>query len=233
MFYSIGMKKIIRIWDLPIRLFHWLLVTCVTGSIITVNIGGNAMPWHGYFGYAILILLIFRIIWGLVGSTHARFSNFIPSRVRLFDYLQGKSNSVLGHNPLGALSVLALLIVLLIQVMTGLFADDEIAFQGPLAKYVSEKTISIFSQIHEANSGVIYGLIALHLAAIFYYQKIKGENLIKPMLVGDKEIDPSEEAKYLPADLGRPSNDGGLQSGLALFLLSVIAVVVGYLVTSS
>ena len=227
------MKKIIRIWDLPIRLFHWLLVACIIGSIISVNIGGNAMQWHAYFGYAILILLIFRIIWGLIGSTHARFANFVPGKVALLNYLSGKSKAVLGHNPLGALSVLGLLAVLLIQVITGLFADDEIAFQGPMAKYVSETVVGIFSEIHEANSGLIYGLIAIHLAAIFYYQKIKGENLIKPMFVGDKEIDPSQEAEYSPTDLSQASKDGGLQRGLALFLLSVIAVVVGYLITSS
>jgi cytochrome b len=227
------MKKIIRIWDLPIRLFHWLLVICIIGSIISVNIGGNAMQWHGYFGYSIFTLVLFRIVWGLVGSTHARFANFIPSKTTLLNHLSGKSKTVLGHNPLGALSVLALILALLIQAITGLFSDDEIAFQGPLAKYLSEAAVSIFSEIHEANSGFIYGLIALHLAAIFYYQKIKGENLIKPMLVGDKEIDPSEEAKYAPADLGQASKDGGLQRGLALFLLSVIAVVVGYLITSS
>ncbi len=232
-FYPIGMKKIIRVWDLPIRLFHWLLVVCIIGSIISVNIGGNAIQWHAYCGYAILILLVFRVTWGLVGSTHARFTNFIPSKATLFNYVSGKSQAVLGHNPLGAISVVVLLVALLIQAITGLFADDEIAFQGPLAKYVSESVMGIFSQIHEANSGLIYGLIGLHLAAIFYYQKIKGENLIKPMLVGDKEIDPSEVAKYSPTDLGQASKDGGLQRGLALLLLSLIAVAVGYLITSS
>ncbi len=191
------------------------------------------MEWHAYCGYSILTLLIFRIVWGLVGSTHARFVNFIPSKTTLMNHLSGKSKAVLGHNPLGALSVLALILVLLIQAITGLFSDDEIAFQGPFAKYVSESVVGIFSQIHEANSSFIYVLIALHLVAIFYYQKIKGENLIKPMLVGDKEIDPSEEAKYSPTDLGQASKDGGLQRGLALFLLSVIALVVGYLITSS
>jgi len=191
------------------------------------------MQWHAYFGYTILTLLIFRIVWGFVGSTHARFANFIPSKAILLNYLTGKSKAVLGHNPLGALSVVALILALLTQALTGLFADDEIAFQGPLAKYLSEATVSIFSEIHEANSGLIYGLIAIHLAAIFYHQKIKGENLIKPMLVGDKEIDPSEEAKYSPAELGQASKDGGLQRGLALLLLSVIAVVIGYLITSS
>lgn len=191
------------------------------------------MPWHAYFGYCILILLIFRMAWGLVGSTHARFMNFIPNRARLLDYLHGRSPNVLGHNPLGALSVLALLTALFIQAITGLFTDDEIAFQGPLAKCVSEMIVGFMSKVHHTNQVTIYSLIALHLAAIFYYQKIKGENLIKPMLVGDKEIDPSEEAKYLPTDLGRASEDGGLQRGLALLLLSAIALAVGYLITSS
>ena len=225
------MKKIIRVWDLPIRLFHWLLVLCIAGSFITVNIGGNAIQLHAYFGYSILTLLIFRITWGFVGSTHARFTSFIPNPKSVLNYLQGKSPRFLGHNPIGALSVLALLFALSVQVTTGLFVDDEIAFQGPFAKYVSNATVSFLSQIHEGNQVVIYTLITIHIAAIIYYRKFKGEDLIKPMINGDKEIDPSEEAKYSPADLGQASKDGGLQRGLALLLLSVIAVVVGYFIT--
>jgi len=225
------MKKIIRVWDLPIRLFHWLLVLCIIGSLISVNLGGNAIQWHAYFGYSILTLLIFRIIWGFVGSTHARFLSFFPSPKSLLDYLHGKSQHALGHNPLGALSVFALLFALSVQVTTGLFVDDEIAFQGPFAKYVSSSIVSLFSQIHEGNQVVIYTLITIHIAAIIYYRKFKGENLIKPMINGDKEIDPSEEAKYSPNDLGRPSKDGALQRGLALLILSVVAVVVGYFIT--
>ena len=227
------MKKLIRVWDLPIRLFHWLLVACVLGSLICVNIGGNAIQWHAYFGYSILTLLIFRIIWGFIGSTHARFASFLPNREAITNYLQGKSPRFLGHNPIGALSVFALLLVLSIQAVTGLFVDDEIAFQGPLSKYLSESSVSFLSEIHESNQVVIYTLIAIHIAAIWYYKKLKGEDLIRPMISGDKEIDPSEEAKYLPSDLGRPSKDGGLQRGLALLLLSLIAVVVGYLITVS
>ena len=225
------MKKIIRVWDLPIRLFHWLLVLCIIGSLISVNLGGNAIQWHAYFGYSILTLLIFRIIWGFVGSTHARFLSFLPTRKSLLNYLSGKSLHVLGHNPLGALSVFALLFALTVQVTTGLFVDDEIAFQGPLAKYVSSSVVSLLSEIHEGNQVVIYTLITIHIAAIIYYRKFKGENLIKPMINGDKEIDPSEEAKYSPTDLGRPSKDGALQRGLALLILSVVAVVVGYFIT--
>lgn len=225
------MKKIIRVWDLPIRLFHWLLVLCIAGSLISVNIGGNAIQLHAYFGYSILTLLIFRIMWGFVGSAHARFASFMPNPKSVLNYLQGKSPRFLGHNPIGALSVFALLFALSVQVITGLFVDDEIAFQGPFAKYVSNATVSFLSQIHEGNQVVIYTLIAIHIAAIIYYKKFKGENLIKPMINGDKEIDPSEEAKYLPADLGQASKDGGLQRGLALLLLSVIAVVVGYFIS--
>jgi len=225
------MKKIIRVWDLPIRLFHWLLVLCIAGSFISVNLGGNAIQWHAYFGYSILTLLIFRMIWGFVGSTHARFASFVPTKKAVLDYLQGSSPRVLGHNPLGALSVFALLFALSVQVTTGLFVDDEIAFQGPFAKYVSSSVVSLFSQIHEANQVVIYTLIAIHIAAIWAYKRFKGENLIKPMINGDKEIDPSEEAKYLPADLGRASKDGGLQRAFALLLLSVIAITVGYFIS--
>jgi hypothetical protein len=229
--YSYGMKKIIRVWDLPIRLFHWLLVVCITGSFVTINLGDEFTQWHAYFGYSILTLLIFRVIWGFVGSTHARFTSFFPSKKAIFDYLSGSSLRVLGHNPIGAISVFVLLLVLSIQVITGLFIDDEVSFQGPLAKYVSGSISSLLSGIHEGNQVVILVLIAIHVTAIIFYKKFKKEDLIKPMISGDKEIDPSEEAKYLPADLGRASKDGGLQRAFALLLLSLIAITVGYLIS--
>ena len=226
------MKKIIRVWDLPIRLFHWLLVICVMASFITVNIGGNAMALHALAGYCILALIIFRVCWGLIGSHHARFKNFVPSLKGLRAYLSGGTKVGLGHNPLGALSVLALLFSIGLQAVTGLFANDDITFEGPFAKYVSSGAVELLTSFHHLNEIIIIILIALHLCAIVYYQKFKGENLVGPMLMGDKEIDPSEEAKYLPADLGHASKDGGLQRGLALLLLSVIAVILGYFITA-
>jgi cytochrome b len=228
--YSLGMKKVIRVWDLPIRLFHWLLVLCIIGSFVSVKIGGNAIEWHAYFGYSILTLLIFRIIWGFVGSTHARFISFFPTKKAIIDYLQGKYSRSLGHNPIGAVSVFALLLVLCIQVTTGLFVDDEIAFQGPLSKYLSSSVSSFLSEIHEGSQVVILILMTIHIAAIWLYKKFKGENLIKPMISGNKEIDPSEEAHYLSADLGRDSKDGVLQRAFALLLLSVIAITVFYFI---
>ena len=232
MIYSGKMKKIIRVWDLPIRLFHWLLVLCIVLSFITVKIGGNAMQFHALIGYCVLTLIIFRVCWGLVGSHHARFIHFVPSPKGLVNYILGKTKAGLGHNLLGALSVLALLVSLGLQATTGLFANDDIAFEGPFAKYVSNDMVQFLTSIHYFNEKVLIILIALHLCAILYYQKFKGENLIKPMLLGDKEIDPSEEAKYLPADLGQASKDGGLQRGFALLLLSLIAVILGYFITN-
>ena len=225
------MKKIIRIWDLPIRLFHWLLVICIISSFITVKIGGNAMEWHARVGYCVLTLIIFRICWGFIGSHHARFIHFVPGPKGLLNYLLGKAKAGLGHNPLGALSVLGLLFSVGLQAVTGLFANDDIAFEGPFAKYISSETVELLTSIHRQNEKILIALIVIHLCAIFYYQKFKGENLIKPMLLGDKEIDPSEEAKYLPSDLGQASKDGGLQRGLALLVLSVIAVILGYFIT--
>jgi cytochrome b len=224
------MKKTIRVWDLPIRLFHWLLVLCIAGSLLSINLEDVPIEWHAYFGYSALTLLIFRIIWGFVGSRHARFANFFPTRAAILNYLRGNSHRFLGHNPVGALSVFALLLVLSVQVLTGLFIDDEISFQGPLAKFIPNAMVYFLSEIHEGNQVVIYTLITIHIFAIWFYKKYKGENLIKPMFSGDKEIDPSEEAKYLASDLGQPSKDGGLQRALALVLLSVIAVVVGYFI---
>jgi len=225
------MKKIIRIWDLPIRLFHWLLVICIISSFITVKIGGNAMEWHARVGYCVLTLIIFRICWGFIGSHHARFIHFVPGPKGLLNYLSGKAKAGLGHNPLGALSVLGLLFSVGLQAVTGLFANDDIAFEGPFAKYISSETVELLTSIHRQNEKILIALIVIHLCAIFYYQKFKGENLIKPMLLGDKEIDPSEEVKYLPSDLGQASKDGGLQRGLALLVLSVIAVILGYFIT--
>ena len=162
------MKKIIRVWDLPIRLFHWLLVLCITGSFVTINLGDEFIQWHAYFGYSILTLLIFRIIWGFIGSTHARFASFFPTKKAVLNYLSGSSPLVLGHNPIGAISVFALLFVLSIQVVTGLFIDDEVSFQGPLTKYVSSSIASFLSEIHEGNQVVILTLIVIHIAAIIF-----------------------------------------------------------------
>jgi cytochrome b len=176
----------VRVWDLPTRLFHWALAICVVLGIVFVKIGGNAIQWHAYCGYTALALILFRVIWGFVGSWHARFANFIPSPSKLIAFLRGQVDGGLGHNPLGALSVIALLIIVLIQALTGLFTDDDIFFQGPFARYVSNSTVALFTSIHRFNQYLIFALVGLHIAAISYYYFVKRENLVGPMVTGDK-----------------------------------------------
>ena len=122
------MSVTIQIWDLPLRLYHWLLAVAVSAAIVTGELGGGLIDWHGRIGLFVLGLLVFRLLWGFVGTTHARFSQFFPTPGKLLAYLKGQWQGH-GHNPLGALSVLALLGVLATLVGAGLFANDDIAFQ--------------------------------------------------------------------------------------------------------
>ena len=222
------MKRTLRIWDLPTRLFHWLLVVCIAGAVICVNIGGNLMQWHAYFGYAALSLVLFRVLWGFIGAVHSRFVTFVPSPQRLIAFLSGKQGGGLGHSPLGSLSVIALLLVVGIQASTGLFTDDDIAFQGPLARYVPNATVSLLSSIHALNSNILFGLIGLHLLAIGYYQWVKRASIVMPMIQGDKEVDVERDGSGLPAFALHASKDGAPQRLTALVSLCAIAVLLLY-----
>jgi cytochrome b len=189
------MKKI-RIWDLPTRVFHWSLAFSVLAAIVAAKIGGNAMDWHFRLGYLALSLVIFRLLWGMVGPHYARFSNFVPSPGKLLTYIKktGKAQALSepshGHNPLGALSVLAMLGIIFLQTISGLFSNDDIASEGPLIKFISKQTSDQVSWLHSQVSGnLIYALISLHLLAICFYYFKKKENLITPMLTGDKHLD--------------------------------------------
>ena len=126
-------------------------MVCVVGLVVTGNVGGNAMVWHGRLGYAVLTLLLFRLVWGFVGGRWSRFGSFVVSPKTTFAYLRGQTTPErsVGHNPLGAWSVLALLLVLFAQVGSGLFADDEIAFTGPLAGLVSGDWVSTLTRYHK------------------------------------------------------------------------------------
>ncbi|GGE61299.1 cytochrome b561 [Streptosporangium jomthongense] len=180
--------KSIPLWDLPTRLFHWLLVLAVTGSLVTVNLGGTWMLWHERFGLAIVGLISFRLMWGLVGSTYARFWHFIPGPVAISAYLKGEWQG-LGHNPLGGLSVLAMLGLLGFQAVSGLFATDAIAFNGPLYRAVSSGWNDTITSWHKLTEWFIYGLIGLHVATVFFYTLVKKDNLISPMISGRKIVD--------------------------------------------
>lgn len=181
----------VRIWDLPTRLFHWLLVICIVALVVTAKLGGNAMNWHLILGQVVLALLIFRVLWGLAGGYWSRFGRLLPSPAAVARYLRGTASlqERAGHNPLGALSVLAMLMVLIAQVASGLLSDDEIAFSGPLTRFVSGDAISTATHYH-AHWGqyLIYALVGLHVLAIGWYS-LRGHKLVPAMVSGDKQLD--------------------------------------------
>jgi len=185
------MKYTTRVWDLPTRIFHWALVFCVVALVVTGNIGGNAMVWHFRSGYAVLSLLLFRVVWGLIGGRWSRFTSFIYAPSTILSYLKGlgRPEHSVGHNPLGAGSVFAMLFFLLAQVGTGLFSDDDIANSGPLSKFVSNAMVSSATWYHkEVGKRIIVVLVILHVVAILFYLFKKKENLVKTMFHGDKTL---------------------------------------------
>lgn len=216
----------VRVWDLPTRAFHWLLALCVISSIISAKIGGNAMVWHFRSGYVIFTLLAFRIVWGLIGGHWSRFVNFVYAPATVLRYLRGASRADehhdVGHNPLGAFSVFGLLALLAAQVGTGLFADDEIANTGPLIKFVSGATSLLLTKWHK-NFGqwLIIALVVLHVSAILYYWLKKRQNLLGPMLSGDKHL-------MVPAPA---AVDSPRSRGLALLLFAGCAGLVAWIVS--
>ena len=212
--------RTIRIWDLPTRLFHWLLLLLVVASFVTGWVGGNLIEWHARAGIAITGLLAFRLVWGFVGSTYARFAHFVPGPGRVLAYVRGHWRG-LGHNPVGALSVLALLAILIFQAVSGLVANDDIAFEGPLYALVDKATSDSLSSLHRQNFWIIIGLVSLHVLAIAFYALVKKDNLVKPMITGVKEVvDPAHQ----------PARGGGL---VAFLIALAITAGVLYVATGS
>ncbi len=208
------MPQHVRVWDLPTRIFHWSLALCVIGLVATAQFG--QMNWHFRLGYAVLTLLLFRLLWGLVGGRWSRFSAFLYAPATLWRYLHGRGDPLhaVGHSPTGALSVLALLLVLLAQVGSGLFSDDEIAASGPFASRVSGELVSLATWYHRSvGKPLLLALVALHIAAILYYLLRRHQNLIRPMFSGDKLLPPATPA----------SRDDVRSRALALLLLLVSA----------
>ncbi len=191
------MNKIL-VWDLPLRLFHWMLALLVTVSFVSAQIGGNAMQIHLRSGYTILTLVLFRILWGFFGGTHARFASFVRGPATALAYLTAlrrqDAGRHLAHNPAGGWPVILMLSVLLVQAGTGLFANDDIATEGPLAKLVSKALSDRITGIHDINVVLLYVLIGLHLAAVAFYFFRKRDNLVKPMLTGFKDAEATGEA---------------------------------------
>lgn len=213
----------VRVWDLPTRLFHWLLVACIVGLLITGHVGGNALVWHLRLGLTVGALLVFRLAWGLVGGRWSRFGSFLYSPAAMLRYLRGQplagERFDVGHNPLGSLSVFALLGLLLLQVATGLVADDEIATTGPLNRFVSNATASQATGWHtELGQWLLIALVVLHLGAISWYWRRRRLDLVGPMLRGDKALPPGTPA----------SADGPTQRLLAAVLVAAGAALAVY-----
>ena len=179
------------VWDAPVRLFHWALTVLVVFSYVTGKLGHSWMSWHVKSGYAILALLLFRLAWGFAGSATARFSRFVRGPAAAFEYARGLFRAeparLTGHNPLGGWMVLALIAVLLLQASTGLFADDEIATQGPLAALVPDAVVDRMSRIHSWNEWAVVAAVAIHVVAIAAYQWGLHRDLIGPMVHGRAE----------------------------------------------
>lgn len=175
-------------WDLATRLFHWALVVLAVFSFVTGTIGGQWMSWHLKSGYAILALLVFRLMWGFAGTHEARFATFLRGPGAVVAYAKrlwhGEYAPHHGHNPLGGWMVVLMLAALAFQAGTGLFSNDEIATEGPLASKVSNAMVDRMSALHDYNQWLIVTLVVVHIAAVFAYRWRFGVNLVAPMLKG-------------------------------------------------
>jgi cytochrome b len=213
------LKELRLVWDLPVRVFHWLLVLTIIGLYTTAKLGTEWTPWHIRLGEFMVGMLIFRLIWGLVGPRHARFANFVKGPGSMLRYLKGGITSV-GHNPLGAGMVILMLLLLVLQVSTGLFSTDDVIYTGPYFPSVSHDLAETLTAIHHKNFNFILAAVVLHICAIVYYAFVKKERLVPAMFHGGKP------ASYVPEQEAIPSS----QLWKALIVIAVAAACVYWLV---
>lgn len=216
--------QIIRVWDLPTRVFHWALAACFIALVVTGRTGGAAMVWHGRLGYAVATLLLFRLVWGIVGGHWSRFAVLLYSPRSVLAYLRGNAPPLhtVGHNPLGALSVFALLFLLAVQVGTGLFSDDKAEFAGPFNVFISSSMARTVTGYHKnVGEPLLILLVVLHLAAIGFYQLRRRQDLVRPMLHGNKT----------PGFAAPASRDDRSSRLMAAVALAICAAFVAWLVS--
>jgi cytochrome b len=208
----------ILVWDLPTRIFHWLLATAVIGLLVTGKIGGDAMQWHARLGYCVGALVMFRLAWGFIGGHWSRFSSFPPSAARAWSYARGTQARAPGHNPLGAFSVYAMLMFFALQVASGLFSETKEDFAGPLSVLVANDTVHLMTGYHKrVGQFVLILLVSLHLLAVAYHL-IRGNNLVPAMVHGHK------------AGFGVSSAESARSRWIAVALLSLCSLVMWLLV---
>lgn len=211
----------VKVWDVPVRLFHWLLVLLFAFSFFSGKSGSEWTEWHMRSGYAILALLLFRVMWGFAGSTHARFASFLAGPSACLGFAKKlfarAPAPYAGHNPLGGWMVLVLLLGLLFQAGTGLFANDDVLSEGPLAALVSKATSDQLTTYHSWNFNLLLLLAGLHVIAVLYHAGVMKENLIGAMFTG---------MKRMPADAADGAATRFASPWLALVLLCVAALAV-------
>lgn len=214
----------IRVWDAPVRLVHWLQTVLVATSVATGFTGGNVLRIHRLSGYALLTLVLFRALWGFAGGHHARFAAFLrgPRAVATFvrDTVSLRRPLHAGHNPLAGWMTVALLAALLVQAGTGLFANDDIAFEGPLASVVAKDRSDALTTVHKTNARILLALVALHVGAVLLHLVVERQNLVGPMFTGRKRWPEGVEAP----DPGRARP--WLALALLLAACAAVAVVV-------
>jgi cytochrome b len=213
-----------QVWDLPVRVFHWALLLAVVGSYVTHELGVAWFNYHVWCGYAVLVLVCFRIVWGIVGTRHARFWNFVRGPATTVRYglalLRGRDTPHAGHNPLGAWMVLLLLLALLAQAVLGLFGNDEIYNYGPLAGHVSnERSVELTSWHRQLFWGIV-GAVVLHVLAVLYHRFFKREDLVKAMLTGRKPATVVPESEAI----------AGSRTLLAVVIVVVLAAALAWVV---
>jgi cytochrome b len=206
-------RKHIRVWDLPTRLFHWSLLAAFAGAYLTGDVFDLLEP-HQWIGLAIVFLLSFRLVWGFVGSTTARFSQFVRGKEAVSDYLNGRWQGV-GHNPLGGWSVVAMLALLVAMTITGLFANNDADFTAPLTFLVSDSVSSLLTSAHHLLFKLLLVLVAIHIAAIFFYKIVLAKDLVTPMLKGDA---PAE------LDSDESTQGGGMIAVIVALVMAILAV---------
>ncbi|HZP66517.1 MAG TPA: cytochrome b/b6 domain-containing protein [Rudaea sp.] len=206
----------VRVWDLPTRLFHWILTVLLVMQYATASFGVLDMRWHVYLGYATLALVLFRVLWGFFGSPTSRFAAFVRGPAAVLGYLRAVLSTnpqrSIGHNPAGGWAVLALLGCVVLQGVSGLFARDFAGNAGALAAHVSERTVRFMSEVHEWNQNLLLILVAIHIVAVMLYLVLGNDNLILPMITGRKTI------------VGKEPEQASPTRALALLAIAVAAV---------
>ena len=217
-----GVARRVRAWDLPTRLFKWLLVACVVTAWATNKYATDHPDWHKWNGYAALVLITFRVFWGFVGGSTSRFSAFVKSPLATLRYaigeLRGRASHYLGHNPLGAWMILALMAVVFVQASLGLYSSDadHLIIEGPLAHTLADTTVDQVARLHRSMFNVILGLAAAHITANILYALLKRDGLIRGIITGYKA-----RANYVDAPEAVP---GSPVAALACLAASIIVV---------